>query len=147
MGELADRLQHAKAWLWTALSQQTLIDQLFQCVEHLNLRQGSVDRLNLLQFETAIEGSETPKQHLLGWTKQVVTPGDGAAKCLLAGGSITGPLREQGERVAEALDDGIDAQQPNSRRRQFDRQRQSVEGRNDRFDSRGVRIIERRTRG
>ncbi len=67
VGELADRLQHAKAWLWTALSQQTLIDQLLQCVEDRKFRQGGVDRLNLLQFETAVEGSETSKQCLLGW--------------------------------------------------------------------------------
>ena len=94
--------------------------------------------LGRVERKPADEDRESPEQRLLRRGKEIVRPGDSVAQRVLAGGLVAGATGEQGETMFQAVEQGGHREQLCAGRRQFQRERKSVQPTADRDNGRYV---------
>src|SRR5262249_11674182 len=85
------------------------------------------DRFDSLQREAAAEHAELSEQPLLAGVEELVTRINRCPQRLVAGGPVAPAAREECQAAFESAEQRGWRQQPYARRRQFERERQSVE--------------------
>ena len=124
-------LQHSEAgfivWLFDALY-QILIDERRKSFEQIDaeIETGIADCFGSIKRATADEDGKPPKQFLLRFIEEVVTPIDGVAQSLLALGKIERTSRQQLQPISEAIENGSWREDPGSCSCQFNGQRKPI---------------------
>ena len=108
---------------------------------------GAGDRLRRLHGGAAGEHREAREARFLVVAEQAVAPVDRRAQRLLAGGRVARPCAESVERAVQACGDLCGGEQPATRRRELDRQRQPVDASADLRDRVDAAVARRQIRG
>src|SRR3984893_5066196 len=88
---------------------------------------GEANRFNILQSEATSEDTHAPQQALLQRRQQVVAPVDCQAEGLMTRERCAASSGEQGEAVAQPVEDLLRAESPGPDRSKLDCERQTVE--------------------
>ena len=128
--ELADRLQHQKAWL-TEIGKppdQALVSQLVEHVDHIaaDVIRRAADGFDLLQAAAPGKNGEAGEKAPAGRIDHLVAPLDRSAESLLTARKVASPAAERGQRFLQPTQESLRRKQFDARRRQFDRQGQTV---------------------
>ncbi len=132
---LTDGLEHAEPAVGTG--QQALVGERRDPVERLE----PAHRLGGFEREAAGEHAELREQPLGLRFEQVIAPADRGAQRLLALRRVAGAAAEQIEPAREPVEDVLRREDLDPRRRELDRQRESVEPAADLLDDAG-RVVE-----
>ena len=106
-------------------------------IDRLRGRDGG-DSLGSLQRPPPDEDAQPPEEDLLGWSEQVVAPGDRVAQGLLSRRQVTRPPRQRRQAALQPRQQRRRRQELDARRGQLDRQRQPVQPADDLGDGLGI---------
>src|ERR1700741_2323126 len=129
---LADCFQTREAWFGISggsLADQALIEQRRYTIERIEPQVFLcvADRLNRFEGASSHKDRKPAEELLLGRRQQVVTPVNRAPQGALPLGEVMSPAGQQFQPAGDSGQKAGGSQNPDARRRQLDRQRQTVQ--------------------